>query len=282
MVREYRWQPIVQSGDGDAWGQLPPTGVLRLCEQSAVAAAADAGYGKEFHEKHGSAWVIHRMTLLMYAPAHLGDRLEITTWLSHIARVRGGREYRIQNLTTGWPVADGLAEWVYIDRRKLTPMPIPSALATDFDLPGAPLGAYEAPQVAAYANPVEFTSQRIAEWYETDSMGHVNNAVYANWLDSALREAMEQAGWPVSALRAAGLQLRGEYFAIEYKRAALPGDRLTIATRVEGISDRLCALRQVVSKEDGTELVIAQSVYGWADARGAFAEPPDGWVERGF
>src|SRR5262245_41023058 len=97
MVRQYTWQLNVRRYEPDAWGMVPTSGILRYFEQSAVAAAADAGYGAEFHREHNSAWVIRRLTLLMQEPIHQTDELQITTWASHFAKVRGGREYIIHN-----------------------------------------------------------------------------------------------------------------------------------------------------------------------------------------
>jgi acyl-CoA thioester hydrolase len=276
-VRIYSFRPIVGNADGDIWGQLPPSGALRLFEQAAVAAAADAGYDSEFHSAHGTAWVVRRLNFLMHTPAHLGDRLELKTWLSHAARARAYREYRLENPEApGNPlVAAGIAEWVYIDREKVTPRHIPKEIEDDFDMPGAPVGDYEPPKVEPLDRPVEICTERGAEWYECDSMGHVNNAVYVDWLDSGVRAAMEATGWQVAALRAADLQLRGEYFALDYKRPALPGDRLTVTTRFEGLSGRLCRVQQVIKNADGIELLEAGCVYGWADKSGQPADPPE-------
>jgi acyl-CoA thioesterase FadM len=284
MVRIYSMQGAVGNAEGDAWGQLPPSGVLRLFEQAAVAAATEAGYDGEFHRKHGSAWIIRRMALLMHSPAHLGDQLELSTWLSHVARVRGYREYKLKDLSeAGTPlVATGIAEWVYIDRDTLTPKLVPREIEIISDVPGAPLGTYEPPAVEPLAEPLQFVTERVAEWYECDSMGHVNNSVYANWLDSGFRAAMDAGGWPVGTLRSAGLQLRGEYFALNYKRSAMPGDHLTTITRIEGLSGRLCRVYQAVSVTEGPELLTATSVYGWSDGVGRPIEPPDGWLERRF
>jgi acyl-CoA thioesterase FadM len=268
MVRIYSFQTTVRNPDGDVWGQMPPSGVLKLFEQAAVTAAADTGYDRDFHREHGTAWIIRRMTLLIGAPARLGDRLELTTWLSHMARVRGYREYRLENLSEGGTAATGIAEWVYIDREKVVPKVIPREVEIDFDMPGAPLGSYDAPEVEGAGRQIEVRRERTAEWYECDSMGHVNNAVYPDWLDAGVRAAMEEAGWSVAELKAAGRQLRGEYMALDYKRAALPGDRLAVVTRMQMGSGRLCRVSQVVEGEDGAEVLTAMSVYGWADRDG--------------
>jgi YbgC/YbaW family acyl-CoA thioester hydrolase len=279
VVRTYTWHYRVRNFEGDAFRQLQPSGMLRLCEQSAVDAAGDVGYDKNFHSEHGTAWVIRRMTLVLGTPARIEDELEITTWISHFAKVRGGREYRIKNLTTGLSAAEGLAEWVYLDRQKLTPRVIPAQTAIDFDVPGAPLGDYTAPAVEPLPNPMEFTVERTAEWYETDSMEHINNAVYSDWLDSGFRSAVTELGWTPLTLREAGYQLRAEHMYLDYKRPALPGDRLTISTRLVGIEERLCAVQQTITRpSDGVDLLSADMIYGWADPTGSPVQPPEGWL----
>lgn len=282
MVREYRWSLKVRSYEGDAWGQVSASGILRYFEQSAIDAAADAGYGSQFHRERGTAWVIRRMTLLLLWPARNGDELEITTWISHFARVRGGREYRVANARTGEAVASGLAEWVYLDRQKMAPVALPRDLTEGFDAPGEPLGKYDSPKIGRLEEQLEFRLERTVEWHEVDSMGHVNNAIYADWLDDAMRVTMNEAGWKVDELRGKGLQLRGEYYNLDYKQGALPGDQIAIATKVEGITDRLCAVRQRITGADGVEVLSASSVYGWRTNAGEAAPGPQGWGEKGF
>ena len=153
VVREYRWLLRVRSYEGDAWGQVPASGILRYLEQSAIDAADDAGYGPEFHR--GDSFCLGDKAhdpSVDEEPARTRDDLEIRTWISHFAKVRGGREYRIANASTGNMVAIGLAEWVYLNRDTFTPLQIPSDLGTRLDLPGAPLGTYEAPEVPVLAN----------------------------------------------------------------------------------------------------------------------------------
>jgi acyl-CoA thioester hydrolase len=274
MVREYRWQLKVNSYEGDAWGLLPASGFMRYLEESAVSAARDVGYGREFHDEHGSAWVIRRMSLALDAPVRIHDHLEITTWISHFERVRGGREYRVINPADGKLVASGLAEWVYLERKTLRPLAIPRALTVDFDVPGAPLGTYEAPTIPPLDTQREFRTERVAEWHECDSMGHINNTVYVDWLDDAWRAAMAALGWDVGELKNQGLQLRGEHYKLDYKRAALPGDHLTITTRLEGLEGRRCAISQEITDGSSAGIMSANTIYGWRTNEGETAEAP--------
>ncbi|HUP28217.1 MAG TPA: thioesterase family protein [Chloroflexia bacterium] len=277
MVRKYRWTLRVRSYEGDAWGQVPAAGLLRYLEQSAIDAAADAGYGREFHQQHNSAWVIRRMTLIAQAPARPGDDLEITTWLSHFAKVRGGREYQVRNAGSGEMLAMGLAEWVYINRQTMVPIAIPPELGKGFDVPGAPIGSYDLPDVGQSGTPAEFTYSRRALWHETDSMEHINNAVYADWLDEAVRSSLDRVGWGTARLKEMGFQLRGEYYNLDYKRAAVPGMEVAVSTSIVGVSGRLCSVRQAICDAEGRVLLAANSVYGWRDNNGEPCAAPEGW-----
>lgn len=278
-MREFHWRLGVRSYEWDAWGQVSSAVMLRYFEQSAVGAAADAGYGKEFHRRYNSGWVIRRMTLLMHSPMRGGDELELVTWISHFARVRGGREYRVHNAESGKLVATGLAEWVYVNRDTLAPMAIPRELAIDFSTPGAPIYTYSIPPVRELEEQEgrEFQVERVAQWHEADSLGHVNNAIYADWLDDALRAASDRLGPSTGELRARGLQLRGEAYSLDYKRAAVPGDQLVISTQLTGMEGRLVSVRQAIKDKSGIEMVLAKSVYGWRTSDGEPAGAPEGW-----
>ena len=67
---------------------------------------------------------------------------------------------------------------------------------------------------------------------DCDPMGHVNNAVYLTYLEAA------RFAWWRSAFGAQGLKEQGFIVArveIDYRKPALPGDRLLVRLRVEDI-----------------------------------------------
>ena len=66
-------------------------------------------------------------------------------------------------------------------------------------------------------------------------MGHVNNAVYVDWAEEALRTA-DGSGGGASALDAVPRR-----WELEYARAAAPGDR-AVATAWSDGSDRHCRI----------------------------------------
>ena len=105
--------------------------------------------------------------------------------------------------------------------------------------------------------------ERRAEWHEADSLGHVNNTVYADWLDEALYRTFESAGYNFASLRAEGKHLRGCYYNLSYKRSALPGDKVQIITQCASTSGALIPVTQSITAEDGSELLTASSIYTW-------------------
>ena len=67
---------------------------------------------------------------------------------------------------------------------------------------------------------------------DCDPMGHVNNAVYLTYLEAA------RFAWWRNTFGARGLTEHGFIVArveIDYRKAALPGDRLLVRLRVEDI-----------------------------------------------
>ncbi len=71
--------------------------------------------------------------------------------------------------------------------------------------------------------------------YELDMLGHVNNAVFLNWLEQARLEAFERIGWSLEALIARRWMTHVVRIEIDYRREVRFGDEVVVLTRVEGI-----------------------------------------------
>ena len=248
----YRDTLYLRTTDFDAWDRLRTSALLRLLEQIAVEASAFAGFGKQWYEARQAAWVIREMTLLRLGSAGYGDGLAVSTWISEFARFRAARSYEVR-APDGTPVATGLADWVYLDRRRLLPARVDPAIAEMFTpLPPSPLMTLPAALPPALPRDPHLVERR-AYRYEADSMGHVNNAVYQDWLEEAADAALLAWGYPLAAPAAPGLQRQTALTRLTYLRAARPGDALTITTVLTGADgggERL-TLAQEVSRGAG-------------------------------
>jgi acyl-CoA thioester hydrolase len=82
------------------------------------------------------------------------------------------------------------------------------------------------------AAPWRFEHELDVRFRDCDPMGHVNNAVYLTYLESA------RFAWWRSAFGPLGLKEHGFILArieIDYRKPAVPGDRLLIRLRVDGV-----------------------------------------------
>jgi len=98
---------------------------------------------------------------------------------------------------------------------------------------------------------------------DIDEYGHVNNAVYLRWLDRAAWSHSAALGLSIgdcTRLRRGMAALRIE---IDYLRAALPGDRVAVATWIVESDRKLRVLRrfQLRHAADGGTLARAMTHY---------------------
>lgn len=68
-------------------------------------------------------------------------------------------------------------------------------------------------------------------WHECDTYGHVNNAVYLHYLETARHEYLKELGLSFSELRAAGVGLWVARVSIDYRSPAVPDEELRILTQ---------------------------------------------------
>lgn len=73
-------------------------------------------------------------------------------------------------------------------------------------------------------------------FHECDPLGHVNNAVYVEYLEEAAIQHAQAAGWPESRLRAdAGGVFVARKHEVEYLRAAVADDWLRVTTWISAM-----------------------------------------------
>ncbi len=77
---------------------------------------------------------------------------------------------------------------------------------------------------------MEHVCEIVVRSYECDGYGHVNNAVYMNYLEVARHEYLRALGMSFDELRAAGIGLWVARVSIDYRSPALPDERLAIRT----------------------------------------------------
>lgn len=98
--------------------------------------------------------------------------------------------------------------------------------------------------------------------YECDSYGHVNNAVYLNYLEYGRMEFLHAAGFDYKGIVAAGYYLYVTHVDIYYKASAFLDDELLIEIWPSKIKAVSGTFHQVIKKTDGT--ICAEADVTWA------------------
>jgi len=129
------------------------------------------------------------------------------------------------------------------------------------------------------------TLRRAVQWRDMDSVGHVNNAAYGDYIEDAARQAASLCGWPASRMAAEGFDLATRQLRIEYRQPVLPGDELAISTWLSELTEDGVVRHTTAARASDGEL-LAQSYARWgcvdAKTRTAMALPAAFSLRRPF
>lgn len=241
---------------------------LRYLEALATRASAALGFDSNWYAEQQVAWVVREMSLLLGDLPTIGDALTLATWVSDFKRVQAFREYVVarQSSQSSQPtprmVARARARWAYVDRASGRPLAIHEALtgrmgALGFSMRRRPQrfgeatlalqrgASDEAPRLAPAGE-----LALIAREYEADLNQHINNCVYADWLDEGLHQSLT-SGQLATVGVAPTATLRPRYFHLEYIRPLRPGARVIVRTYALGRRSRSLVVWQEIVADEG-------------------------------
>jgi len=219
--------------DLDVRYQVPCSTLFRYFEETAMRGSSHFGFTLDWYRQRKQFWVIRTLRMERVCAPGYGDQLEIRTWISAMARVRSDRNYEIRRVRDGQLIARGIANWVFIDEQQKMPTRIDPEIVAMFDKHEEPVLA---PLLKLSLHPeastgFEHSSSRIAQFYEADSAQHINNAVYVDWVEEAVRDAVRAMGYPLALDGSTPLPWFYRH-SLEYVKAALPCDAVEIRARL--------------------------------------------------
>jgi acyl-CoA thioester hydrolase len=111
--------------------------------------------------------------------------------------------------------------------------------------------------------------------YETDTQGHLNQAVYLNYAEHARWSLLQAAGISQARLVAQGVGPVALETTIRYLRELLAGDEVDVTCAFEWSGGKTFRIRQEIRKTDGTLAAEVTAVGGLMDltARKLVADP---------
>jgi acyl-CoA thioester hydrolase len=116
------------------------------------------------------------------------------------------------------------------------------------------------------ADPLEFSQRWRVRSYEVDENGHVNNAVYVNWIESIAAEHAEALGFGRDWSIAHGGAWVVRRHEVVYRRPARRGDEVEATVRVIQVGGVRGTRQTWIRSADGARL-IAEAVSDWAWVR---------------
>lgn len=254
----------------DAYGHLNNANYIRYMEEAAFGASASVGYSKARYEAMGYVWLVRATEIEYLKPLLHGETVEVKTWAGDFRRVRSRRMYEFRRVGESDLAARASTDWVYLEAGGGHPAPIPPEMIQAF----MPEGMSETVPPRAHFPPAPppppgvFTLRRRVEWRDIDPAGHVNNAVYFNYIEDCGLQVANAHGWPVSRTEAAGFAVIARAHHMEYRQPALLDDELEIATWAapEG---RATAYRfyTVTRLSDQRLLAQARTRWVWVDLK---------------
>ena len=268
-MRTYHLRHRVSHAVVDFLGEMKVSALLGLLEQAGVEASTDAGFNPAWYTNENRMWVIHRTRLQRLAPVGGLDTLDLDTQIADFRRVRSLRRYLVHRGDT--PVATAMTDWVFCDMATGRPARIPESMEVAFgDGERAPaLSRLDHLPEAGNGEPlrVEVT---VAPTH-LDHIVHVNNAVYADFLENAAFALFAARGWPLRRMLAAGGALRIETLDAEYHSDGEMDERLEISTWLEDDGGTIVAdaapttvtLLQTITRAAGRDVVRARSIWVW-------------------
>src|SRR5689334_938143 len=104
--------------------------------------------------------------------------------------------------------------------------------------------------------------------YEMDQLGHVNNAVYLNYMEQAATEHAEALGFGKERVMALGGLFVVRQHEVLYLGSAVAGDELEVTTWPEQLTGpRAIRSYLIHNAATGKRLVAARTLWVWVDAR---------------
>jgi len=273
----------VRQYECDAYGHVNHANYLRWAQETAFDASAAAGYDVERYDAMDRGWLVRETEIEYLRPLFYNDRIEIKTWVADFRRVRSRRAYEFRLAGTDTLVARAMTDWVFLQRSTQRPLPIPEEMMAAFFPDGPP---EEMPARTRFPTPPRpgpktYRQTREVDWRDLDQLGHVNNAVYLNYIGDCGLRALASLGWPLDRLSSEGVGIVARAHRLEYKAPALLGDELEVATWLTDVKGKTATRHSTIKRLcDGQLLMRSRTVHVWVDLRtGRPVQVPEGFVE---
>lgn len=228
-------------------GELSAPHLCRIFQEAAGLHAEELNISNPQLAPKGIAWVVARFHMRVESGARLPrwrEKVRVETWRSGLERLFALRDYRMRSVS-GETLAVATAHWAIIDLEKRKMASIPGFVTEQYpaEEPRALDTCYE--RLPALEKP-EFEYVTQARLTDIDQNGHVNNAVYVDWLVNSMPPEFSR-------------QHRLVESELLYRNEALLGESVTCVSQAASGDEPLTRLHRLLRTSDGRELVQART-----------------------
>ncbi|HEX5450881.1 MAG TPA: acyl-ACP thioesterase domain-containing protein [Candidatus Limnocylindrales bacterium] len=209
-------------------GLARASALLRYAQDVAWRHSEALGFDRQWYVDRGRWWVVRGVELDVLEPISMGQTVRVSTAVIGHRRIWARRLSGVQ-LADGRLAARLVTDWVLLDeRRRLVRIPSDFGLSflspelSDDILRVKPDLAFDHPPARPHARAVRHMTIPVRP-RDLDPMGHVNNAIYVDWLDEAL------AAYTTETAAASTPATERQRWRLEYLASAEPGQEVDVA-----------------------------------------------------
>jgi acyl-ACP thioesterase len=198
-------------------GRIRTSVLLRYAQDIAWQHSDARGYDRAWYGERGLTWVVRAVEIAVAGVIPMGAALRVTTRVLGHRRVwsrRLGEVHVGKAPAATAPAATVATDWLLLDAAG-RPTRIPPEFEAAFDLLPASNGLLRVSPEAPRHDAVK--ARVTARPQELDPLGHVNNAVYLDWMEEHILAAEAAAGLAATSAAMARLPRR---YRIEYAGSA--------------------------------------------------------------
>ena len=126
MPEVFIYTVVVGPSSIDAQQHVNNVQYVQWMQDVAVAAAEALDHGATLMRSLNAAWVVRSHHVEYGRPAVLGDRLDVTTWLTDVTAAACVRHYEFRRNGTADVTVRGRTEWVFVDAATGRPRRLPA------------------------------------------------------------------------------------------------------------------------------------------------------------
>ena len=187
MIFEFRKQ--VGFSEVDSSFQLRLKGLVDCLLQAAAQHSNQVGWGSRHLIRQGTAWMLYRLAVTYERLPVLEEQIEVVTWHKGVKGFRAYRDFEI--FQDHEKIATASSIWVFIDLERKKILKVPAGVQTDY---GVESSSAEKMDIEDWKPDTRFAPHTVANIAtrpsDYDPLGHVNSAVYFDYLESLPTEPL--------------------------------------------------------------------------------------------